>query len=143
MIPLFNKVKIYQLFRFGIVGVFNTVLDLAILNLLVYLFTVKSPIIFAVCKGLSFSIALINSYFMNKYFTFIKKEKSKNEFYLFILISIISLFINMFISSIFFYILNLYPQIISVHVIATASAIVGVMFSMIINYVGYSYFVFK
>lgn len=143
MVPLFNKVRIYQLIRFGVVGVFNTILDLAILNLLVYLFTVKSPIIFAICKGISFSIALINSYFMNKYFTFIKKERSTKEFYLFIMVSLIGLVINIGVSSLSFYLLGLYPHIFSVYLIATVSGLVGALFSMVVNYTSYSYFVFK
>ena len=143
MIPQINKTIIYRLIRFSIVGVFNTLLDLGILNLLIYLFDVVDPFIFSICKGVSFFLAIINSYFMNKYFTFNKKEKSPKEFYLFITISIISLFINMVISSVAFYLFGLYPQIISIHIIATLSAMLGAMFSMIINYISYSYFVFK
>ena len=143
MMPQINKTLIYKLVRFSFVGVFNTLLDLAILNLLVYLFNVVDPFAFLVCKGISFSLAVVNSYFMNKYFTFAKKEKSQKEFYLFVLISIISLFINTIISSYSFYLLGLYPQVISIHMIATISAIIGAMFSMVINYISYSYFVFK
>lgn len=143
MIPQINKKLILRLIRFSFVGVFNTLLDLGILNLLIYLFNVESPLAFSICKGVSFALAIINSYFMNKYFTFAKKEKSKREFYLFVIISIISLFINMVISSILFYLIGLYPQIVSIHIIATISAIIGAVFSMIINYIGYSYFVFK
>lgn len=143
MIPQINKTLILRLIRFSFVGVFNTLLDLGILNLLIYLFNVATPLTFSICKGISFSLAIINSYFMNKYFTFIKKEKSRKEFYSFVLVSIIGLFINIVVSSILFYLIGLYPQPISIHVIATLSAIIGAIFSMIINYIGYSYFVFK
>lgn len=138
-----NKERVYQFMRFGIVGVFNTILDLAILNLLVYLFTVKDPMVFAFCKGASFFIALINSYFMNKYFTFAKKQRSTKEFYLFIIVSLVGLIINIGISSLLFYLLGLYPYIFSVYLIATVSGIIGALFSMITNYISYSYFVFK
>ena len=143
MIPQINKTTLHKFVRFSLVGIFNTLLDLGILNLLIYLFNVVDPFAFSICKGISFFLAAMNSYYMNKYFTFAKKQKSKKEFYLFILVSIISLFINMFISSLFFYLLGLYPQIISIHMIATISAIIGAMFSTIINYISYSYFVFK
>ena len=143
MIPQINKKLILKLIRFSFVGVFNTLLDLGILNLLIYLFNVVTPLAFSICKGISFSLAIINSYFMNKYFTFIKKEKSRKEFYSFVLVSIIGLFINMVVSSFLFYLIGLSPQPISIHVIATLAAIIGAIFSMIINYIGYSYFVFK
>jgi len=74
MIPQVSRSKIYQFIRFVFVGGINTVLDLAVLNLLVYVFAVTNPFIFSVCKGISFIVAVTNSYFMNKYFTFAKKE---------------------------------------------------------------------
>lgn len=143
MTLLINKNQFYRLMRFAVVGAFNTILDLTILNLLVYLFIVNDPLVFSICKGVSFIIAVVNSFFMNKYFTFNKKITSKKDFYMFFVISIIGLFINILISSIMFYLLGLYPNIISIHFIATISGIIGAMFTMIINYISYSYFVFK
>ncbi len=143
MIHSINKSIIYRFIRFSIVGVINTLLDLAVLNLLIYIFSVTNPIIFSVCKGISFSIAVVNSYFMNKYFTFAKKQTSRRDFYVFVLISIIGLLINIAISGISFYILGLYPEIFSIYIIATISAIIGSMFTMITNYLSYSYFIFK
>lgn len=138
-----NRNKIFKFIRFFIVGVINTGLDLLILNLLVYIFTVSDPLLFSVCKGFSFVVAVINSYFMNKYFTFRKKETKKNDFYLFVLISLIGLIINMGISSVIFYFISLHPSSISLNIIASISAIIGALFSMILNYISYSYFIFK
>lgn len=143
MLLQINKNTIYHFIRFGLVGVFNTVLDLVVLNLLISVFGVVDPLAFSVCKGISFIIALLNSYFMNKYFTFAKKQKSQKEFYLFFIVSIIGLFINIGISSFLFYLISLSSYNISVHIIATVSGIIGAMFSMVINYISYSYFVFK
>lgn len=143
MTILVSKTKIYQFMRFAFVGVVNTVLDLVVLNLLVYIFDVHNPFIFSICKGVSFSIAVVNSYFMNKYFTFNKKETENKDFYLFIIISLIGLVINIVISSLLFYLLGLYSSYISVNLIATISAIIGSSVTMLVNYFGYSYFVFK
>lgn len=138
-----SRIKIYQFIRFAFVGVINTVLDLIVLNALVYIFKVDNPFVFSICKALSFAIAVTNSYFMNKYFTFAKKQSSGKDFYLFIIISLIGLVINISISSAAFYLLGLYPNIVSVNLIATISGAVGAVFSMVINYLCYSYFVFK
>jgi putative flippase GtrA len=143
MRPLVNKIKIYRFIRFAIVGLINTLVDLVILNVLISVFNVVDPFIFSLCKGVSFIIALVNSYFMNKYFTFDKKQKSQKEFYLFVLVSLIGLLINMIISGLSFYLLGLLSYPISTHVLATASGIVGAIFSMLINYISYSRFVFK
>ncbi|MEI7810086.1 MAG: GtrA family protein [bacterium] len=141
-IPL-NKKTLYVFLRFAIVGVINTALDLMVLNLLVYFFAVTNALIFSICKGVSFAFALVNSYFMNKYFTFAKKETTAKNFYIFVLLSLIGLFVNMFVSSVTFYLLSQYSFNISVNLIATISGIVGAMFSMVINYISYSLFVFK
>ena len=138
-----NKNTIYQFIRFVIVGGINTILDLAVLNLLVYIFAVTNPFIFSVCKGISFMVAVTNSYFMNKYFTFAKKETINKDYYLFILISVVGLVINILISSFVFYLFSLSSGSMSVNIIATVAGIVGSMFSMVINYFCYSSFVFK
>ena len=101
MILSINKKTLYRFIRFGIVGVINTVLDLAILNFLVYLFKVENSYVFSLCKGLSFVFAVVNSYYMNKYFTFSKKNTTKKDFGLFILISLIGLVVNILVCNIF------------------------------------------
>jgi putative flippase GtrA len=143
MILKISNKKIYEFIRFGTVGVVNTVLDLAVLNFLVYIFSVENSLIFSICKGISFIVAVINSYFMNKYFTFTKKETTNKSFYLFVIISLVGLVVNIVISSVSFYFLKLYPGAISINLIATVSGIIGALFSTFINYFSYSYFVFK
>ncbi len=143
MKSLINKNKIYQLIRFGFVGFINTMIDLAVLNLLVYLFSVTDPLVFTICKAVSFAIAVVNSYFMNKYFTFSNRKTTNKSFYLFVIISLVSLFVNMLISGLTFYLFNTYAGSFSVNVIATISGIIGAIFSMFINYISYTYFVFK
>lgn len=143
MMLLINKSSVYKFIRFAMVGVFNTILDLLILNLLISLFSVTDPFIFSICKGISFIFALINSYFMNKYFTFGKKQTSRKDFYLFILLSLIGLIVNVLVSGILFYLFGLYPSIVPIHLVATISGIIGAIFTMFINYFNYSYFIFK
>jgi putative flippase GtrA len=138
-----NKKTFFKMMRFGLVGVFNTGLDLAVLNLLIYLFGVSDPFMFSIYKGISFVCALTSSYFLNKYFTFKVDQSSKRVFLIFVFFSLIGFIANVILSSFVFYILSLYNDVLSVHLIATISAAVGALLSAILNYFNYSYFVFK
>ncbi len=69
-----------QVGKFAVVGVINTVIDVAILNFLVLIIGFRAQIqilgiYFLVANFISVTIAMINSYFMNKYWTFQSKEK--------------------------------------------------------------------
>jgi putative flippase GtrA len=138
-----NKKTFFKMMRFGLVGVFNTGLDLAVLNLLIYLFGVSDPFMFSIYKGISFVCALTSSYFLNKYFTFKVDQSSKRVFLIFVFFSLIGFIANVILSSFVFYILSFYNDVLSVHLIATISAAVGALLSAILNYFNYSYFVFK
>ncbi len=140
---LINKILSYRFIRFAIVGVLNTILDLAVLNILVHLFHVETPSAFSICKGISFSVAVVNSYFMNKYFAFNQRESRGGEFYKFVMLSIVGLFVNISVASLAFYALGLYPQVFPPYIITSLSGIIGAGGSFMVNYFFYSYFVFK
>jgi putative flippase GtrA len=143
MINVINKSNISRFARFAIVGGVNTAVDLGVLNLLIALFGVANPFIFSIYKGISFVCAVVNSYFMNKYFTFGHRQNSRKIFYVFVFFSLIGFVINVTISSVVFYVLGFYSHIFSDHIIATISGIIGNIFGLAINYINYSYFVFK
>ncbi len=138
-----NKKIIFKIIRFGLVGVFNTIFDIAVLNGLISLFGISDPFIFSVYKGISFGFALVASYFLNTYFTFNLKHTSQKGFFIFLFFGLIGFIVNIVLSSIAFYILSMYSNVLSIHLIATISAIVGAIFGAVINYINYSYFVFK
>lgn len=60
---------LWKLFKFGIVGVINTGVDLGIYTLLIFTvpFFSDGPIY---AKAISYTCGLINSFFMNRFFTF-------------------------------------------------------------------------
>jgi len=140
---IINKKTFYKMMRFGAVGVFNTGLDLAVLNLLIYLFGISDPFLFSIYKGISFVCALTSSYFLNKHFTFKAEQTSHKVFLVFVFFSLIGFIANVILSSFVFYVLSFYSDVLSVHLIATVSAAVGAVLSAILNYFNYSYFVFK
>jgi len=69
-IPVFRQIG-----RFAVIGILNTVLDFAVLNLLIDATGFNSGSGFIVIKGISFIVAVTNSYYWNKYWAFEIKQK--------------------------------------------------------------------
>lgn len=92
---------IYQAAKFLLIGILNTLIDLGILNFLILITGAASGLSFSAFKGISFLVAVINSYFWNKFWTFEKKEttKAKKEFVQFFIVALIGLGINVSIAS--------------------------------------------
>lgn len=61
---------IYQLLRFGAIGVINTALDFIVLNFLSKLLNVNAGNELGALNVISFSLAVVQSYYWNKYWTF-------------------------------------------------------------------------
>lgn len=79
---------IKRILKFLAVGATNTLIDFAILNLLVQL--LHLPLLLS--NTISFSVAVINSYLLNKYWTFQdKKPLYLKQFSLFLVISLVGL----------------------------------------------------
>lgn len=84
-----------QLIKFGLVGMANTLVDFGVLNLLMWLSKTYSGNWIILLNGISFSAAVINSYFLNKFWTFQNKEKRvATQFFKFLVVSLVGLFIN-------------------------------------------------
>ena len=73
MIALFfekRSIAFYQLSKFFLVGGMNVLVDLGILNLLIFASGIAAGLWYSVFKGISFLVAATNSYFWNKHWTF-------------------------------------------------------------------------
>jgi putative flippase GtrA len=68
--------------RFGVVGVANTMIDFAVLNLLLALFGVTRGWPLVLCNAAAFLGASLNSYFLNKKWTFAQKARASLRQYL-------------------------------------------------------------
>lgn len=133
----------FQFIKFICVGLINTGVDFGILNLLMFLFGITTGIGYSFFKAISFIFAVINSYFLNKRWTFRKKGKmEKKEFTKFIVVSLITFGINVFTASL---LVNFIGPIgnIPLYVWANISALAATVFTTLINFFGYKYFVFK
>ncbi len=80
---LLKKYPVIQQFsKFVVIGVVNTGVDFLVLNLEMFMAGISKGPYMLVQNAISFSIATINSYFFNKYWTFqdaSKKDKAKKR----------------------------------------------------------------
>ncbi len=65
-----------QMLRFGLVGGLNTLVDVLILNGLLWLFPTTSTLTLLVYSSLAFSLGAVNSFLLNKYWTFGHRQKT-------------------------------------------------------------------
>lgn len=85
-----NKYK--SVLKFGIVGVFNTIVDFSIFSLLNYL-----GIHYTISQVVGYSCGTLNSFILNKLWTFksaVRKKKNSEEIIQFIIVNIFSLLIT-------------------------------------------------
>lgn len=131
-----------QLGRFAIVGVLNTVLDFAVLNLLIDFTGYNSGIGFAFAKGTSFTVAVINSYYWNKYWAFEFKEKTEKQFLQFLVISIVGLALNTGAAS---FVVGAIEPLGGLDATAWANvgALAGTLAGLAWNFAGYKFVVFR
>lgn len=130
----------FQVVKFGEVGVLNTVIDMGVLNLLVWLTGITSGFALIPLNTISFLSAATNSYYWNKFWTFAASARGK--FWQFLAISIIGWGINtgiVFVGTTYFANLTLFSAGAWVNIMKLAA----IIFSMAWNFVGYKFIVFK
>ena len=142
---LFQKYPIIgQFSRFVVVGFLNTGIDFAVLNLEMWVFSIYKGWPVFVFNAVSFAIASTNSFFWNRLWAFKYKGSSKAVFQYaqFIFITLIGMGIN---SLVFYFGTTLVSarfglsQGLWANVVKAAAT--GI--SLIWNFIGYKFFVFK
>lgn len=138
-----------QISKFIIVGIINTGIDFAVLNALMFAANIYSGKWLIVFNSISFSAAVINSYFMNKYWTFKKQEAGTSEknddskqFAQFVIISIIGISLN----DVAVYAVSTFipPMFnLSGKIWVNAAKLIATAISMAWNFIGYKFIVFK
>jgi len=151
MIAYFSNLKekhpfIPQFIRFFFVGLLNTGIDFGVLNFLIYLTGKSSGIYFPVFKSISFIIAVTNSYFMNKHWTFKSLDNingtKASEFFKFFGVYIIGGGINVGVAT---YVVNYVSAPIGFSPVlwANVGAVFAAAFTLTWNFIGMKFFVFK
>ena len=135
---------LYQAAKFALVGALNTFIDLGILNLLILLTGIASGNFFLVFKGASFTIAVVNSYLWNKYWTFkVKKtDEVEREFLQFIFVSVIGFFINVGTAALVVNVIGA-PVGFAPGLWANVGALIATFTALAWNFIGYKFWVFK
>ena len=84
-----------QFWRFGVVGIINTLLDFALFNLLVLLLSRPDGLALLACNAAAFLAANLCSYFGNRSWTFAKSSPaSLREYAAYLAISLVGLLLN-------------------------------------------------
>jgi putative flippase GtrA len=147
---LLSKIKFFffQLAKFGATGAANFALDIGVLSALIFVFypqaeTVIPTLFYALFKITSFTLANVNSYLWNKFWSFEDNDKkdTAKEFGKFILVSVIGLIINATVAT---FINSLQKQTSTdPKTWAAISAILASVIGMGWNFIGYKFLVFK
>ena len=136
---------VVQIFKYVVVGVINTVIDLAVLYLLIAIFhRGSSGPYYTLFKAISFIVAVINSYFLNKYWAFAgsgNKKSASKEGVQFAITSLVGWVINVSIATIF---INTIPVLFGLTKLWPAiGALSGTVLGLVWNYFGYRFLVFR
>lgn len=132
----------YQASKFVLVGLLNTAVDFGVANILILATGLAVGWQVSVFKGVSFTVAVINSYFWNKYWTFRKKEGGgMKEFSQFFAVSIIGFGVNVGTAT---FVINFLAPVggMSPERWANVGFLAATVLSLAWNFVGYKFWVF-
>lgn len=143
-----------QFGKFFIVGVLNTAIDFAILNLLMWLTNTYEGGNVAIFNTISFTVAVINSYILNKYWTFSAKgeaapagenkdaSKASTEFVKFFIVAVTGWLLN---TGILFGITTYVHPLFGASAALWANIAKAIATGIVLtwNFIGYKFLVFK
>lgn len=133
----FNPLE--QFGKFAAVGTLNTLIDLGVLNLLIFLTGFAKGPFYALFKTISFFIATTNSYAWNKFWTFESRAPISGKEYLkFALFTFVGVVINVSIATGFVTFLGDGSKL-----SANIGALIGVFAALMWNFLSYRNVVFK
>jgi len=153
---LSGKVAVlWQIGKFGVIGVLNTLVDWGVLALLFLAFrkylgieSTNAFIIgltfYSLYKSISFIVANVNSYYWNKYWTFSSGvlRKTKAEYLQFLAVSIVGFALNVGIASYVFDYIHPFTGM-NPDQWGIIGAAVGSIIGLMWNFLGYKFIVFK
>ena len=135
----------YQIVKFVEIGFLNTTVDFGVLNGLIFLTSATQGILYSVFKAISFCVAVVNSYLLNKYWTFEAGGATVNksvEFLKFMVVSVVGVVINVGIATL---VVNFVNPMFGFDDLkwANIGAVTATALSLVWNFIGYKLIVFK
>lgn len=132
-----------QFGKFAAVGTLNTLLDLGVLNGLIFLTGIERGKFFIVFKAISFLVGTTNSYFWNKFWTFgSQMPVTLKEYARFALFTLVGVTINVTVASTIVNVIG-NPESITPAQWANIGALIAVAASFLWNFLSYKHIVFK
>lgn len=132
-----------QFVKFGIIGGLNAMIDLGVLNLLISFSGIAVGFWYSVFKSTSFVVAVVNSYFWNRYWTFRSEEAiSASQFTKFLSVNLVGFGMNVGAASLLVNYVGA-PAGFTPELWANVGAISAVFISLFWNFLGMKFFVFR
>jgi len=154
-----------QVAKFGVVGILNTVIDIVVLNVLLWAGLTSAFVLFGqnflIANIISVSVAVVNSFILNRFWAFGSAREKTNIFYeisKFLIITFIGMFVihQVIFNGIYYnfsWLTNFFYSIVSFlrldailsfeFVRINSAKVVAILGSLIWNFIGYKFFVFK
>ncbi len=124
-----NKLFLQRFIKFNLVGMVNTLVDVIVFTVLDAL-----GLYFAFAQVISYSVGILNSFLLNKHWTFLhKRTSSGKEMAAFVVINLLSLAASL---------LLIYTLHRFLALPVLASKLVATGFTLLLNYYGYKRWVF-
>jgi putative flippase GtrA len=135
---------IWQILRFGVTGGCNAGIDILALNILLWRFPTQNPAILLLYNTLAYALGALNSYLLNKYWTFRRGQGvTGDELARFITINVIGILCN---DAIFWLIAkeqSFYPLFASSLLLTNLCKLGAIIGTAGISYIGMHLWVFK
>jgi putative flippase GtrA len=135
---------LYQFTKFLLVGSLNFLIDMGILNFLIFYTGISAGLPQSAFKGCSFIVAVLNSFVWNKFWTFnsSKKQTVGREFFQFLVVSTIGFFLNVGVDYVFVNMVQPFGAL-PAKSWAQFSAMIAAIIALFWNFVGYKFIVFE
>ncbi len=139
-----NKVGFLQMGKYGVIGVLNTLLNAGIYNFLIFITNIASGFTVDLFFITAFVIAVTNSFFWNRYWTFEKigTETVGKDAFQFFFVSTVVAVINFVILHIIVNVIGA-PMGIDLKIWANIALAFTIIFAFFGNFFGYKFIVFK
>ena len=135
--------------KFCIVGLFNSMIDFSILNLLITFLGTTHGVMFSACKAVSFSFAAMNSYAWNRFWTFKMDSEKKRGIgensmrvpLIFLAVTLVGFVLNVAVASLIVEAVAMRSGVVSIGW-ANLAAGLSLVISAVWNFLGYRHIAF-
>ncbi|OGI28496.1 MAG: hypothetical protein A2288_00055 [Candidatus Moranbacteria bacterium RIFOXYA12_FULL_44_15] len=136
-----------QFAKFVLIGAMNTLVDLGVLNILMFSSGLSEGIYYSFFKAVSFTTAVVLSYNLNKRWTFndVSEEDRAKKFTQFLTVSIVGAIINISVATAV--VTYVKPTVdaafLTSQLWGNIGALAGTAIGLVWNFLGYKFIVFK